>query len=114
MKYEHFEMSNWQDMCVMFKHPLSKRTATDVVKLPGLKRPLRVFQAFAVFLMLSISHGPAAGCILGDEMGLGKVSHSACPPPPLPPGGTHRKEGRRIEQPKKQAKYGSLLTDLHS
>ena len=60
----------------MFKHPITKISNKDKVTLLGLKKPLQIIQAFAVYIIMTMCYGLPTGCLLADEMGFGKVSYS--------------------------------------
>ena len=73
---EQFSRKNIEATCIMFKHPISKISNKDKVTLAGLKQPLQIIQAFAIYIIMEMCYGYPTGCLLADEMGFGKVSYS--------------------------------------
>ena len=73
---EHIDEQHWVDMCTLFGHDLNKRDSeNDRIRLKGMKINLRLYQAYAVYMLTLMENWQNNGCNASD-MGLGKVCHT--------------------------------------
>lgn len=70
---EHLhERGRWERCCSLFLHDPLKTTPKERIRIPGMKTPLFLYQAFGIFVMFEMEMYQKGG-YNADDMGLGKV-----------------------------------------